>query len=70
MIIMILGGLVTSTLLILCLMPALYLAFGRVGRRPHEEKNAFASMAPGDGWSPLHAPLSLAAVPVPSSQSE
>ena len=38
MAVVILGGLVTSTLLNLCLMPALYLAFGRTGGRPEDEE--------------------------------
>jgi hypothetical protein len=38
MAVVILGGLVTSTLLNLGLMPALYLAFGRTGSRPEEEE--------------------------------
>ena len=35
---MILGGLVTSTVLNLGLMPALYLAFGKAGGRPEDEE--------------------------------
>ena len=37
MAVVILGGLVTSTVLNLFLMPALYLAFGHGGRRPDDE---------------------------------
>jgi hypothetical protein len=36
--IVILGGLVTSTLLNLFLLPSLYLAFGRVRHRPEEHE--------------------------------
>jgi CzcA family heavy metal efflux pump len=49
MAIVILGGLVTSTLLNLCLMPALYLAFGRVRVRPDEEE-VFASGSGEELW--------------------
>ena len=42
MAIVILGGLVTSTLLNLCLMPALYLAFGRVDGRLEDEEEGTA----------------------------
>ena len=38
MAVVILGGLVTSTVLNLFLMPALYLAFGHGGRRPDEDE--------------------------------
>ncbi|MDR3635828.1 MAG: efflux RND transporter permease subunit [Isosphaeraceae bacterium] len=52
----ILGGLVTSTVLNLFLMPALYLAFGRVrgGARPwREEDEALAAFANGPAARPL-----------------
>ena len=42
MAVVILGGLVTSTLLNLCLMPALYLAFGRVDGRLEDEEEGTA----------------------------
>jgi CzcA family heavy metal efflux pump len=46
MAVVILGGLVTSTLLNLCLMPALYLAFGRTRSRSDDEySHASASLA-------------------------
>jgi Cu/Ag efflux pump CusA len=56
MAIVILGGLVTSTLLNLGLMPALYLAFGKAGGRPEDEEaevvDAAASHRGGNGdWA-------------------
>ncbi len=69
MAIVILGGLVTSTVLNLGLMPALYLAFGRAGGRPEDEEvdaeaerhAAWASGAngPGLGSIPIHADPSV-----------
>jgi Cu/Ag efflux pump CusA len=68
MAVVILGGLVTSTLLNLGLMPALYLAFGRTGSRPEEEEaeENSASGASGNNWT-SHAPgQALAAVAMPA----
>jgi Cu/Ag efflux pump CusA len=63
MAIVILGGLVTSTLLNLGLMPALYLAFGRSGSRPEDEEEAVSRL---DGeWVAHHAPVARASMPVP-----
>jgi Cu/Ag efflux pump CusA len=67
MAVVILGGLVTSTLLNLGLMPALYLAFGRTGSRPEEEE-AEEMQASGQSASngTSHAPqqaLAAAAMP-------
>jgi hypothetical protein len=57
MAVVILGGLVTSTLLNLGLMPALYLAFGRTRTRPEDEE---AEEVRGVGTissnGPAHAP--------------
>jgi Cu/Ag efflux pump CusA len=48
MAIVILGGLVTSTVLNLGLMPALYLAFGRTrGGRPKDEEGDFVGRLEG-----------------------
>ncbi len=55
MAVVILGGLVTSTLLNLFLMPALYLAFGKAGGRPEdeeaEEAEADKRLAGNGEWS-------------------
>ncbi|MHB1556000.1 MAG: efflux RND transporter permease subunit [Isosphaeraceae bacterium] len=59
MAIVILGGLVTSTVLNLVLMPALYLAFGRAGRRPEDEERE-ALGEEGNGWAAQPAPSAAA----------
>ncbi len=73
MAIVILGGLVTSTVLNLGLMPALYLAFGRAAGRPEDEEidaeaERYAAWAAGDragasgpglGSIPVHADPAL-----------
>jgi Cu/Ag efflux pump CusA len=68
MAVVILGGLVTSTLLNLGLMPALYLAFGRTGSRPEEEEaeEINASGAAGNNWTSNSPKQALAAVAIPS----
>ena len=48
MAVVILGGLVTSTVLNLFLMPALYLAFGHGGRRPDEDEEGPEVVATGE----------------------
>jgi AcrB/AcrD/AcrF family len=53
MAVVILGGLVTSTLLNLGLMPALYLAFGRAGGRPEDEEEGLTSASHEERWA-LH----------------
>ena len=62
MAVVILGGLVTSTLLNLFLMPALYLAFGRTRNEPEEELSSVSM--PGEGWEtdrsePVHSASSM-----------
>ncbi len=55
MAVVILGGLVTSTLLNLGLMPALYLAFGRTGTRPEDEEAELMGTAHANGSNgPTH----------------
>jgi hypothetical protein len=68
MAVVILGGLVTSTLLNLCLMPALYLAFGRTSTRPEDEEADEKKTADALGYNgPAHAPRpALAAASVPA----
>ena len=68
MAVVILGGLVTSTLLNLCLMPALYLAFGRTGSRPEEEEaeEINTSGASGNNWASHSPQQALAAVAMPT----
>jgi AcrB/AcrD/AcrF family len=68
MAVVILGGLVTSTLLNLGLMPALYLAFGRTRTRAEdEEANGISSSktigvnGPSHAVQPAHAAVSLPA---------
>jgi CzcA family heavy metal efflux pump len=63
MAIVILGGLVTSTVLNLVLMPALYLAFGRAGGRPEGEEEETGGRLDGD-WAPHHTTAALASMPV------
>jgi Cu/Ag efflux pump CusA len=65
MAVVILGGLVTSTLLNLGLMPALYLAFGRTGTRPEDEEaelmgtaHAISSNGPSHASQPALAAVS------------
>jgi CzcA family heavy metal efflux pump len=65
MAIVILGGLVTSTVLNLGLMPALYLAFGRTrGGRPEDEEGDEAVGRFDDDWSARHAAAPMASMPV------
>jgi hypothetical protein len=64
MAIVILGGLVTSTVLNLGLMPALYLAFGRTGGRPEDEEGDAAVGRLDGEWSTRHAPAPMASMPV------
>jgi Cu/Ag efflux pump CusA len=56
MAVVILGGLVTSTVFNLGLMPALYLAFGRTGIRPEDEEveETRAALTTADKNGPLH----------------
>jgi CzcA family heavy metal efflux pump len=72
MAVVILGGLVTSTLLNLGLMPALYLAFGRTGTRPEDEEADLAHPAKAIGTNgPSHVPApARAAISVPEDSSE
>jgi CzcA family heavy metal efflux pump len=63
MAIVILGGLVTSTVLNLGVMPALYLAFGRTTTRPDEEE----VLARVDGEWAAHPQAARTAMPVPVS---
>jgi hypothetical protein len=63
MAIVILGGLVTSTVLNLGLMPALYLAFGRTRIQPEDEEDDVVSRLEGE-WSRHHAPAPMASMPV------
>jgi hypothetical protein len=51
MAIVILGGLVASTVLNLGLMPALYLAFGRAGGKPEDEEEEEAPSRLEGDWS-------------------
>ncbi len=67
MAVVILGGLVTSTLLNLCLMPALYLAFGRTGASTGDEEDAVTTSSRGDSWAPHKSPEVQAAFAVPGS---
>ena len=69
MAIVILGGLVTSTVLNLVLMPALYLAFGRVGGRPEGEEDESVGRL-GSDWTAHHVQASLAAMPVSVNPAE
>ena len=72
MAVVILGGLVTSTLLNLGLMPALYLAFGRTGTRPEDEEAEEISSSKTIGVNgPSHtAGPALAAVSVPAGSGD
>jgi Cu/Ag efflux pump CusA len=70
MAIVILGGLVTSTVLNLCLMPALYLAFGRVGRRPEDEDEGLASRSLERHWPPHKSQPALAAASMPAHAAD
>jgi hypothetical protein len=65
-----LGGLVTSTVLNLCLMPALYLAFGRVGRRPEDEDEGLASRSLERHWPPHKSQPALAAASMPAHAAD
>src|SRR5262249_32154918 len=64
MAIVILGGLVTSTVLNLGLMPALYLAFGRAGGRPEDGETEAAAGRRDGAWAAQPAPAARATVPV------
>ncbi len=64
MAIVILGGLVTSTVLNLVLMPALYLAFGRAGGRPEGEEEDTVGRLDGE-WAARHTPAAMASMSVP-----
>ena len=73
MAVVILGGLVTSTLLNLGLMPALYLAFGRTGTRPEDEEHedTTAALAAIDiNRSPHHPQPERAAVFQPANSAD
>jgi Cu/Ag efflux pump CusA len=72
MAVVILGGLVTSTLLNLGLMPALYLAFGRTGFRPEDEEaeELRTSVASDNNWSSHPHQPALAAVSAPASSRD
>jgi hypothetical protein len=70
MAVVILGGLVTSTLLNLGLMPALYLAFGRTVRRPEDEEEFSVSTALGNGWPQHMSQAAHAAVSMPGNPAE
>jgi Cu/Ag efflux pump CusA len=72
MAVVILGGLVTSTLLNLGLMPALYLAFGRTGFRPEDEEaeELRTSVASDNNWSSHPHQPALAAVSSPASSRD
>jgi Cu/Ag efflux pump CusA len=69
MAVVILGGLVTSTLLNLCLMPALYLAFGRTGDAFADEEERVDSTSLDNGWSSDHWSDASAAVVIPGNRS-
>ena len=72
MAVVILGGLVTSTLLNLGLMPALYLAFGRTGTRPEDEEaeEISSSKTIGVNGPSQTARPALAAVSVPAGSGD
>ena len=70
MAVVILGGLVTSTLLNLCLMPALYLAFGRAGGRPEDEEELSATASVEANWHSRRAEPVLSAAAVPGMASD
>jgi Cu/Ag efflux pump CusA len=70
MAVVILGGLVTSTLLNLCLMPALYLAFGRVGGRPADEEEVFPSSSINERWPAGRSQPVLSAAALPGSSGD
>ncbi len=64
MAIVILGGLVTSTVLNLGLMPDLYLAFGRTAGRPEDEEGDETVGRYEGKWSARHAAAPMASMPV------
>jgi Cu/Ag efflux pump CusA len=72
MAIVILGGLVTSTVLNLGLMPALYLAFGKAGGRPEDEEfDTFDAAARRGEWVEKPAPAGAhGSVPVHANPGE
>jgi hypothetical protein len=70
MAVVILGGLVTSTLLNLCLMPALYLAFGRVGGRAEDEEEGLASGSHEERWAAHKPQPALTAAAMPGSAGD
>jgi CzcA family heavy metal efflux pump len=61
MAVVILGGLVTSTLLNLCVLPSLYLAFARNASRAEDEEIVNRL----DGWTPHERRAELSEMPVP-----
>jgi hypothetical protein len=67
MAVVILGGLVTSTLLNLCLMPSLYLAFGRTGRNLDDEDEVLDSPASGNGQATDHSSAAHAVMAIPGA---
>jgi Cu/Ag efflux pump CusA len=69
MAVVILGGLVTSTLLNLCLMPALYLAFGRAGGRPEDEEEGLA-VGSQERWAAHKSQPVLTAAAMPGSAGD
>jgi Cu/Ag efflux pump CusA len=72
MAVVILGGLVTSTLLNLGLMPALYLAFGNTRTRPEDEEADTIDLSTPVGINgPTHVPQpALAAVSLPANSGD
>jgi CzcA family heavy metal efflux pump len=67
MAVVILGGLVTSTLLNLCFMPALYLAFGCTGPTSDDEDEILDSTSSGNGQASHHSLEPHAASSIPGS---
>ncbi len=67
MAIVILGGLVTSTLLNLGLMPALYLAFGRAGGPPEGEEDDETVGRLGGNWGEHRTEAALASMSSPGN---
>ncbi len=67
MAVVILGGLVTSTLLNLGLMPALYLAFGRAGGPPEGEEDDETVGRLGGNWADHRTEAALASMSAPGN---
>jgi Cu/Ag efflux pump CusA len=69
MAVVILGGLVTSTVLNLGLLPALYLAFGRTGTRPEDEEAEPMRISGSvvNNWSAHSPEQALAAMSAPGN---